>query len=130
MALDQPRQIERRFKLPITHVINHSITITREELINGLNKDLNLKLEKLLKNVYHTTTDHNILGHKLRELLKKELPSELNHATFLADKIITLNNKIRIHPSLPAELKATRELLQENIANERKIISNYAKRIE
>jgi hypothetical protein len=33
-------------------------------------------------------------------------------------------------PALPAPLGAARELLQENIAAERKILSNYAKRID
>ena len=130
VALDQPRRIERRFKLPVTHVVGHSVTMTREELINGLNEDLNLELEGLLRGVYHAAAGRGMLGHELRELLKKELPSELDHATFLADKIVALGGEVRIRPSLPAELGAARELLQENIAGERKIISNYAKRID
>jgi len=130
VALDQPRRIERRFKLPVTHVVGHSVTMTREELINGLNEDLNLELEGLLRSVYHAAAGRGMLGHELRELLKKELPSELDHATFLADKIVALGGEVRIRPSLPAELGAARELLQENIAGERKIISNYAKRID
>jgi len=101
VALDQPRRIERRFKLPVIHVVGHSVTMTREELINGLNEDLNLELETLLRGVYHAAAGRGMLGHELRELLKKELPSELDHA-----------------------------MLQENIAGERKIISNYAKRID
>ena len=130
VALDQPRRIERRFKLPVTHVVGHSVTMTREELINGLNEDLNLELEGLLRGVYHAAAGRGMLRHVLRELLKKELPSELDHATFLADKIVALGGEVRIRPSLPAELGAARELLQENIAGERKIISNYAKRID
>jgi bacterioferritin len=130
VALDQPRRIERRFKLPVTHVVGHSVTMTREELINGLNEDLNLELEGLLRGVYHAAAGRGMLGHELRELLKKELPSELDHATFLADKIVALGGEVRIRPSLPAELGAARELLQDNIAAERKIISNYAKRID
>jgi bacterioferritin len=130
VALDQPRRIERRFKLPVTHVVGHSVTMTREELINGLNEDLNLELEGLLRGVYHAAAGRGMLGHELRELLKKELPSELDHATFLADKIVALGGEVRIQPALPAELGAARELLQDNIAAERKIISNYAKRID
>jgi bacterioferritin len=130
VALDQPRRIERRFKVPVKHVVGHSVTMTREELINGLNEDLNLELEALLRSVYHAAIGRGMLGHELRELLKKELPSELDHATFLADKIVALGGEVRIQPSMPAELGAARELLQQNIASERKIISNYAKRID
>lgn len=130
VALDQPRRIERRFKLPVTHVVGHSVTMTREELINGLNEDLNLELETLLRGVYHAAAGRGMLGHELRELLKKELPSELDHAMFIADKIVALGGVVRIRPAVPAELAAARDLLQENIAGERKIISNYAKRID
>ena len=130
VALDQPRRIERRFKLPVTHVVGHSVTMTREELINGLNEDLNLELETLLRGVYHAAAGRGMLGHELRELLKKELPSELDHAMFLADKIVALGGEVRIQPSVPAELTAARDLLQDNIAGERKIITNYAKRID
>src|SRR5918992_1093751 len=130
VALDQPRRIERRFKLPVTHVVGHSVTMTREELISGLNEDLNLELETLLRGVYHAAAGRGMLGHELRELLKKELPTELDHAMFLADKIVALGGEVRIRPAVPAELGAARELLQENIAGERKIISNYAKRID
>ena len=130
VALDQPRRIERRFKLPVTHVVGHSVTMTREELINGLNEDLNLELETLLRGVYHAAAGRGMLGHELRELLKKELPSELDHAMFIADKIVALGGAVRIRPAVPAELAAARDLLQENIAGERKIISNYAKRID
>ena len=130
VALDQPRRIERRFKLPVTHIVGHSVTMTREELINGLNEDLNLELETLLRGVYHAAAGRGMLGHELRELLKKELPSELDHAMFLADKIVALGGEVRIRPAVPAELTAARDLLQDNIAGERKIISNYARRID
>src|SRR5258706_2704138 len=130
VALDQPRRIERRFKLPVTHVVGHSVTMTREDLINGLNEDLNLELETVLRSVYHAAAGRGLLGHELRELLKKEMPSEIEHAMFLADKIVALGGEVHIRPALPAPLGAARELLQENIAAERKILSNYAKRID
>jgi bacterioferritin len=130
VALDQPRRIERRFKLPVLHVVGHSVTMTREELINGLNDDLNLELETILRGVYHAAAGRGLLGHELRELLKKELPNELNHAMFLADKIVALGGELRIQPNVPEVLGAARQLLDENIGAERKIISNYAKRID
>jgi len=104
--------------------------MSREDLINGLNEDLNLELEALLRSVYHAAAGRGMLGHELRELLKKELPSELDHASFLADKIVALGGEVRIRPAMPAEVSAARDLLQQNIAAERKIIGNYAKRID
>jgi bacterioferritin len=130
VALDQPRRIERRFKVPVRHVVGHSVTMTREDLINGLNEDLNLELETLLRSVYHAAAGRGMLGHELRELLKKELPGELEHATFLADKIVALGGEVRIRPAMPAEFGPARDLLQQNIAAEKKIIGNYARRID
>lgn len=130
VALDQPRRIERRFSIPVRHVVGHSVTMSREDLINGLNEDLNLELEALLRSVYHAASGRGMLGHELRELLKKELPSELEHAKFLADKIVALGGEVQIRPTMPEQVNAARDLLQQNIAAERKIISNYSKRID
>jgi bacterioferritin len=130
VALDQPRRIERRFHLPVTHVVGHSVTMSRQELIEGLNADLNLELEAILRGVYHAAAGRGMLGHELREMLKKELPSELGHAMFLADKIVALGGEIRIRPNLPNDLVASRQLLTENIAAERQVITNYGRRIE
>jgi bacterioferritin (cytochrome b1) len=130
VALDQPRRIERRFKVPVRHVVGHSVTMTRQDLINGLNEDLNLELETLLRSVYHAAAGRGMLGHELRELLKKELPGELEHASFLADKIVALGGEVHIRPAMPAEFGPARDLLQQNIAAEKKIIGNYARRID
>ena len=130
VALDQPRRIERRFNIPVCHVVGHSITMSREDLINGLNEDLNLELEALLRSIYHAAAGRGKLGPELRELLKKELPSELEHATFLADKIVALGGEVQIRPTMPQQVNAARDLLQQNIAAERKIIGNYSKRID
>jgi bacterioferritin len=130
LSLDQPHRIERRFGLPVTHVVGHSVTMTREDLIAGLNEDLNLELETVLRGVLHAASGRGMLGHELRELLKAELPSELDHALFLADKIVALGGEVQIRPVLPAPLEAARQLLPENIAAEKRAVAHYSRRIE
>jgi bacterioferritin (cytochrome b1) len=130
LALDQPRRIERRFGLPVTHVVGHSVTMSRQELIEGLNADLNLELEALLRGIYHAAAGRGMLGHELRELLQKDLPSELEHAMFLADKIVALGGEVRIRPNHPQDLVNPRQLLSDNIAAERQVIANYTRRID
>ena len=130
LTLDQPRRIERRFGLPVTHVVGYSVTMTRQELLKGLNEDLNLELEAILRGVYHAAAGRGMLGHELREMLTKELPMELEHAMFLADKIVALGGEIHIGPKHPTELLASRQLLTDNIAAERAVIANYTKRID
>jgi bacterioferritin len=130
MAFDQPHRIERRFRLPVIHVVGHSVTMTREELISGLNADLNLELETVLRGVAHAATGRGMLGHELRELLKAELPGELGHAMFLADKIVALGGEVEIRPKVPTTVENPRQLLPENIAAEKKAITNYTRRID
>ncbi len=62
----------------------------KEKLIAGLNDDLALELAGIVRSVYQASTAGGLLGHELRELLQKELPVELQHAQFLADKIAIL----------------------------------------
>src|SRR6266571_2230120 len=109
LALDQPRRIERRFRLPVTHVVGRSVTMTREELIRGLNQDLNLELETLLRGVIHAAMARGMPGHELRELLKAELPGELEHAMFLADKIVALGGALEIKPAVPGKADNPRQ---------------------
>lgn len=130
LAMDQPRRIERRFGLPVIHVVGHSVTMSREDLINGLNEDLNLELETLVRGVVHAAIGRGMLGHELRELLHKELPEELQHATFLADKIIALGGEVAVRPVVLGVDENPRQLLPENIAAEKKAIANYTRRID
>ena len=62
------------------------------------------ELETLLRSVYHAAAGRGMLGHELRELLKKDLASELDHATFLADKIVALGGEVRIGPAMPRRI--------------------------
>ena len=62
--------------------------------------------------------------------LEKELPAELLHAMFLADKIVALGGQVQINPTPPKELEAARQLLQENIGAERAVIENCVQRID
>ena len=101
----------------------------KQALIDGLNEDLNLELEAVLRYLYHSASATGLLGHELRELLKEDLIGELKHAIFLADKITALGGEIVIQPTMPKKAKNAKEMLEENIAAERNVIANYTKRI-
>jgi bacterioferritin len=90
---------------------------------------LNLELEAVLRYLLHSATATGLLGHELRELLKEDLVGELNHAIFLADKIAALGGEPKIQPTLPRKCKNAKEMLEENIAAERRVIANYTQRI-
>ncbi len=101
----------------------------KQDLIDGLNQDLNLELEAVLRYLYHSASATGLLGHELREELKGDIVGEMNHAVFLADKITALGGELDINPSMPKKVTSAKEMLQENISAEREAIANYAKRI-
>ncbi len=102
----------------------------KQELIEGLNEDLNRELEAVLRYLYHSATATGWLGHELREMLKSEIAGELNHAVYLADKIVALGGELKINPAMPKKASTAKEMLEEDIAAERKVIENYRKRIQ
>jgi bacterioferritin len=102
----------------------------KQELIDGLNEDLNLELEAVLRYLQHCATATGLLGHELRELLKGEIAGEMNHAVFLADKIAALGGEPKINPSLPKPARNAKQMLDEDVEAERRVIGNYGKRIE
>ena len=101
----------------------------KQELIDGLNEDLNLELEAVLRYLYHSASATGLLGHELREELKADVVGEVNHAVFLADKITALGGELDIHPSMPKKVRTAKEMMTIDIAAERQVIANYTRRI-
>ena len=102
----------------------------KQDLITGLNEDMNLELEAVLRYLYHTATATSLLGHELRELLKADIAGELEHAVFLADKIAALGGDVKIDVTMPKRVKSAKQMMDVDIHAERKVIGNYATRIE
>jgi bacterioferritin len=100
----------------------------KEKLIAGLNDDLALELAGIVRSVNQASTAGGLLGHELRELLQKELPVELQHAQFLADKIAILGGtpttSIAEVP-LPVDVG---KMIDEDIATEWKIVNRLRER--
>ena len=101
----------------------------KAELINGLNKDLNMELEAVLRYLYHASSATGLLGHELREELSTDIQGELNHAVFLADKITALGGDVKINPSMPKKLRTAKQMMQLDVQLERQVIANYTERI-
>ena len=101
----------------------------KQELIDGLNGDLNLELQAVLRYLYHAASATGLLGHELREELTGDIQGELNHAVFLADKITALGGELSIDPKKPKKVGTVKEMMRIDIAEERKVVANYTKRI-
>lgn len=101
----------------------------KQELIDGLNEDLNLEAETVLRHIYHASSATGLLGHELREFIKEGIAGELAHAVFLADKITALGGEVKLDARMPKRLRTTKEMLEVEVAAERRLIENYSRRI-
>ena len=101
----------------------------KQDLIDGLNEDLNLELQAVSRYLYHSASATGLLGHELREELKGDIQGELSHAVFLADKITALGGELNIDPKNPKKVRTVKEMMRIDIDEERKVVANYTKRI-
>ena len=104
--------------------------VLKQQLIDGLNDDLNLELEAVLRYLYHSAAATGLLGHELREELQSDIQGELNHAVFLADKIVALGGELTINPQMPKKARTAKQMMLTDIAAERRVVDNYAERID
>lgn len=100
----------------------------KEKLIADLNEDLSIELAGIVRAVFQASTAGGLVGHELRELLQKELPTELKHAQFLADKIAILGGTPTTAVA-PVEVSGdVGKMIEEDIAIEWKIAKRLRER--
>lgn len=103
---------------------------SKEELIQGLNEDLAGEYQAILM---YTTYAAAVTGpHRpmLRQFFSAEIPDELGHAQFLADKVASLGaTPVTTARAVPAADDA-REMLRHVLAAEKQAIADYKRRAE
>lgn len=104
--------------------------MTREELIAALNRDLAGELQAVIQYVTYAATVSGPYRPNLRAFFQAEIPEELGHAQFLADKIVSLGGTPTTTPRpVPAAADA-RAMLEQVLAAERQAIADYKERAE
>lgn len=104
--------------------------MTRKELIRRLNEDLAGEFQAVLM---YTTYAASVTGpHRpmLKQFFVAEVPEELAHAQFLADKIASLGGTPTTEPRPVPVATDARKMLQNVLAAEKKAIADYKKRAE
>ncbi|HEX8696876.1 MAG TPA: ferritin-like domain-containing protein [Longimicrobium sp.] len=100
------------------------------ELIDGMNEDLSAEYQAV---VLYRTYAAMVAGpyrQQLRAFFEGEIPDELGHAAFLADKIVALGGTPTVHvPPVPIARDA-REMLENALQAEVDTIERYTKRIQ
>lgn len=102
----------------------------KQALIHGLNEDLKRELSAVIQYLYQASVATGIIGHELREMLKQEIGSELEHARFLADKVAALGGKPDVSVPPLVEHKTAQQMAKYDLTQEREIIKAYTERVK
>jgi bacterioferritin len=104
--------------------------MSKKALIHALNEDLAGEYQAILM---YTTYAAAVTGpHRpvLKEFFAAEIPEELAHAQFLADKIASLGGEPTTVPRAVPTTTDPRQMLLNVLAAEKKAIADYKKRAE
>ncbi len=100
----------------------------KSKLIEGLNEDLASELGAVILYLYQTAVAPGFDGEELRELLRGEVTGELNHAVFLADKIVALGGDPTTRPKEYKTPKDIKGMLEFDLKLERDAVEGYKTR--
>ena len=104
--------------------------MTNDEMIELLNHDMQHEIKAALTYLYQHATATGFQGEQLRAFLAPEIPGELQHAIFLADKIVGLGGVPDV-AAPPVEMhKTVSEMLEYDLELEKEAVGNYKKRAE
>ena len=105
-------------------------TNSKQTLIDSLNEDLANEYQAV---ILYTTYAAIVAGpHRpaLRAFFQAEIPEELAHAQFLADKIVSLGGSPVHAPSVVPTARTPREMLENVLRAEESAVAGYKARAE
>jgi bacterioferritin len=100
----------------------------KAKLLEGLNRDLADELGTICRYIQQAAMAVGLAGHEVREFVKAEVTDEVNHALFLADKIVALGGTPAVKPAPFKELKDPTAMLKHDLELERQAIKSYTER--
>lgn len=102
---------------------------TMETLIEGLNTDLAAEFQAVITYRLFASLCHGPYRQEIRDFFEKEIPDELSHAAFLADKIVALGGTPSTDP-LPVKItKDNRKMFEIALEAETETIQRYEERV-
>jgi bacterioferritin len=102
--------------------------VTKEELIEGLNTDLAHEYQAVLMYTSYAAMASGIHRPILKGFFEEEIPEELTHAQFLADKITALGGTPITQPAPLTLAHDSRAMLQQVMEAEAETIKRYVVR--
>jgi bacterioferritin len=102
----------------------------KQTLIDALNEDLSGELQAVIQYLTYSSKVTGPYRPQLVDFMQAEIPDELGHAQFLADKIVALGGVPITKPRPVPEASTPYEMLEAILKAERQAVSDYTKRVE
>ena len=102
----------------------------KKELIDKLNDDLAWEFTAIVQYITYAAKVTGPYRPQLSQFFLAEVPDELLHAQYLANKIVALGGEPTTGPHKVPEASSNREMLEAVLAAERKAVESYTKRAE
>lgn len=104
--------------------------MTREEMAQRLNEDLAGEYQAVLMYLTYAATVTGPHRPMLKQFFSSEVPEELTHAQFLAEKVASLGASPVTTPRPVPAADDPRQMLENVLAAERQAIADYKARAE
>jgi len=101
-----------------------------KELIDGLNEDLAAEYQAVIMYRTYAALVTGPYRQELKAFFEGEIPDELGHAAFLADKIVALGGTPTVQAAPVAIAKDNRQMLENALQAEVDTIERYTRRID
>jgi bacterioferritin len=102
----------------------------KSDLIAALNGDLAGELQAVIMYTVYAASVTGPHRPMLKQFFAAEVPEELAHAQFLADKIASLGGTPTTEPRPVPKAKSAKQMLESVLAAERQAIADYKARAE
>lgn len=101
-----------------------------QKLIDGLNEDLAAEYQAVIMYRTYASQVGGPYRIELRGFFEGEIPDELGHAAFLADKIVSLGGVPTTAAAPVPSASGAREMLENALRAEEDTIARYSKRLD
>ena len=103
---------------------------TKQDLIDGLNEDLAGEYQAVIMYRTYASLVSGPSRPELKTFFEGEIPDELGHAAFLADKLVALGANPTTVPAAVLDATDNREMLENALKGEEDTIVRYTRRAE
>ena len=102
----------------------------RQKLVDALNDDLAGELQAVIQYLTYAASVTGPYRPMLKQFFAAEIPEELAHAQFLADKIASMGGTPTTLPRVVPKATDAKEMLENVLAAEQRAIADYKARAE